>query len=255
MRLRSIFPALWQAETFASMSWDARFMLMGLWSYADDEGRGLDKVALIAAALLPFDLQRNSEETFERAAAAVDELCAAGAVTRYEVEGTKYLVISDWGEWQKPQRPTPSRFPAPTSGITKPSGGLQNPPEDSGGFPLGVRSSEHGNARASTGARSLVQSVIPRHYPRGEIMKLAAKTTELLSEGTPAADIESALRLWLTKPNAGPGLLPGLVSEVIKNREAPANGTRPGRSTVDTKVEGWLNMAVGAPTQPHELLP
>jgi hypothetical protein len=73
MRLRSIFPSLWQNETFAALSWDARFMLMGLWSYADDEGRGQDKVALIAAALFPFDLERDAAQTFQRTAAAVDE--------------------------------------------------------------------------------------------------------------------------------------------------------------------------------------
>ena len=77
MRLRSIFPSLWQSETFAALPWDARFMLMGLWSYADDEGRGLDRVALISAALFPFDLERGSVDTFQRVAAAVDELAAA----------------------------------------------------------------------------------------------------------------------------------------------------------------------------------
>ncbi len=148
MRLRSIFPSLWQSETFAALPWDARFMLMGLWSYADDEGRGLDRVALISAALFPFDLERGSVDTFQRvaaavdelaaaavdelAAAAVDELAAAGLVARYEVDGTRYLAISNWSEWQKPQRPTPSHFPSPTSANA-------HPPEDSPSV-LGVRS-------------------------------------------------------------------------------------------------------------------
>jgi hypothetical protein len=141
MRLRSIFPTLWQNEDFAALSWDARFMLMGLWSYADDEGRGLDKVALIAAALFPFDVQRDPRKTFARVSAAVDELAAAGRVIRYQVDGTSYIQIADWRSSQKPQRPTPSRFPTPS---------LRNPPEPSGGFPLGVRSSEFG-VRSSEG--------------------------------------------------------------------------------------------------------
>ena len=77
--------------------------------------------------------------------------------------------------------------------------------------------------RQTPAGRALTHSVIPSHYPRQEIMKLSEKASELLAEGIPAADIEAALRLWLTKPNAGPGLLPSLVSEVIKNREAPVH--------------------------------
>src|SRR5262249_50984629 len=135
MRLRSILPALWQSETFAALSWDARFLLIGLWSYADDAGRDLDRVALIAAALFPFDLERGSVETFQRVAAAIDELAAAGLVGRYEVDGTRYLQIVNWDDWQKPQRPTPSRFPDCSSG------GFRSTPEDSPSK-FGVRSSE-----------------------------------------------------------------------------------------------------------------
>lgn len=83
--------------------------------------------------------------------------------------------------------------------------------------------------------RTLAQSVIPKHYPRQEILKLGEKANELLAEGIPRDTVEAALQLWLTKPDAGPGLLPSLVSEVIKNREAPrTNGHRP--STADDRV-------------------
>jgi hypothetical protein len=88
-------------------------------------GRGLDRVVLIAAALVPFDLERDSVGTFERVAAAVDELVAAGLIHRYEIGGVRYLQVADSGDWQRPQRPTPSRFPA-------------FPPEDSGATPEGL---------------------------------------------------------------------------------------------------------------------
>jgi hypothetical protein len=112
MRMRIILPKLWQSETFAGVSWDARFLLMGLWSYCDDEGRGLDKTALIASALFPFDLQSDPSETFRRTGSALDELAAAKLIWRYQVHDDKYLQIVNWDDWHRPQKPTPSRFPS-----------------------------------------------------------------------------------------------------------------------------------------------
>jgi len=110
--MRAILPKLWESETFAGVSWDARFMLVGLWSYCDDEGRGPDKVALIAATLFPFDLQNDPTETYRRTTAALDELAAAKLIWRYRSRDDAYLQVLDWSDWQRPVRPTPSRIPA-----------------------------------------------------------------------------------------------------------------------------------------------
>jgi hypothetical protein len=111
MRMRIVLPKVWESKTFGGVSWDARFLLVGLWSFCDDEGRGLDATALIAATLFPYDLQNDPTETYRRTAAALDELAAAGLIWRYQVHDENYLQIISWDLWQQPRRPTPSRFP------------------------------------------------------------------------------------------------------------------------------------------------
>ena len=113
MRMRAILPKGGNRETFAGVSWDARFMLVGLWSYCDDEGRGLDATALIAATLFPFDLQNDPSETYRRTNAALDELAAAKLVWRCQSRGNAYLQVLDWSDWQRPARPNASRIPSP----------------------------------------------------------------------------------------------------------------------------------------------
>ncbi|AUM18271.1 hypothetical protein CSW53_18115 [Rhodococcus ruber] len=88
---------------------------------------------------------------------------------------------------------------------------------------------------------------------------LAMRAGELLKGGTPDTDVRAALELWLTKPNLGPGVLPSLVSEVIRNRSQPAAaapgtalaptgtaggpGRRPGIGKPTSKALGYMNAA------------
>lgn len=88
----------------------------------------------------------------------------------------------------------------------------------------------------------LVRDAIPAEHPQAVRTDLAIRAGTLLKSGTPPADIRDALALWLTKPNLGPGVLPSLVSEVVRNRTQPAPGiTTDGAATA--KARGWL--AVG----------
>ena len=96
-------------------------MLVGLWSYCDDEGRGLDATALIAATLFPFDLQNDPSETYRRTNAALDELAAAKLVWRCQSRGNAYLQVLDWSDWQRPARPNASRIPSPFGDEPPPS--------------------------------------------------------------------------------------------------------------------------------------
>jgi hypothetical protein len=71
----------------------------------------------------------------------------------------------------------------------------------------------------------LIDKVIPRTHPqvtRGALEKQAA---QLLDEGTDIETLQSALSKWLTKPNAGPSLLPLLVSDVLRERAEDDLGT------------------------------
>ncbi|MGC5028175.1 hypothetical protein ACLQ3K_25800 [Tsukamurella sp. DT100] len=83
----------------------------------------------------------------------------------------------------------------------------------------------------------LVRAAIPDEHPQATRTALALEAGALLNAGTPAATVDAALRLWLTKPNLGPRTLPSLVSEVLKSRAAPA----PGSTAATTRGREWID--------------
>jgi hypothetical protein len=69
-------------------------------------------------------------------------------------------------------------------------------------------------------AYRLVDRAIGRNHPSAVRTALAIEVKGLLRDGIDPELITATLELWLTKPNCGPRVLPSLVSEVIKTREA-----------------------------------
>jgi hypothetical protein len=72
---------------------------------------------------------------------------------------------------------------------------------------------------------------------------LRIKAGELVNSGTDPGIVAEALRLWATKTGIGPGLLPSLVSDVIKTRAA-ANGARDHRPPTAFERKTAHNLAV-----------
>lgn len=95
---------------------------------------------------------------------------------------------------------------------------------------------------AATTAAQLVKQQIGPQYPKAVRAKLATHAADLITSGTPPDIVADALRLWTTKEGVGPGILPWLVSDVIKSRNGQT--ARPARSTVDQKVAGWQTIPV-----------
>jgi len=120
-RIRTIKPEFFTSLTVAGLPVEARLTFIGLWTYADDEGRGVYDPRLVKAAVWPLD---------DRTAADVEKdlqaLTEASLITHYEVAGRQYFVIRSWQEHQKINRPTKSKLPdvedrehpPPTSGNT-----------------------------------------------------------------------------------------------------------------------------------------
>ena len=167
MRIRVIQPAFYDTEQIGALSWDARLVLIGLWSYVRDEGVGKDNLGQIVGALFPFDADKDYEGTRQRVSDALDELCAAGMLIRFETAGVKYVEIGNWPVWQKPDRPGKVRFPT-SAGV---SGDSSRESRES--LPCGVRSAEYGVRSSEYGVRSLeigVQREEPLHllpaFPR-----------------------------------------------------------------------------------------
>jgi hypothetical protein len=66
MRIRTIKPEFWTDKRVASWDVFTRLFFIGLWSAADDKGRGSAEPERLAAALFPYDLSRDPSETLAR---------------------------------------------------------------------------------------------------------------------------------------------------------------------------------------------
>lgn len=115
MRIRSIKPEFWRSDDITALDWETRLLFIGLWSYVDDNGVGLDKLAAITADLFAGDLEEDAPETFARVSRGLQKLQETGRITRYIADGKSYLHITNWGKHQRIDHPNRARYPLPTS--------------------------------------------------------------------------------------------------------------------------------------------
>ena len=113
-RIRSVKPETFTSFTLATVPIQARFLFIGLWTEADDEGKLIDSAKLIAGSIFPHD----DDVTAKQVNAWLDALASIEAIVRYEVDGAKYILVKEWGH-QKISHPGASRIPNPSG----------NPPE------------------------------------------------------------------------------------------------------------------------------
>lgn len=104
-RIRTIKPDIWTDEKFVELSTSARLLFIGLWNFADDEGRMPYSPKQIKLRILPAD-------TVD-AAALLAEMEALGLIIVYVADGEKLLQIKGFTKHQKVDRPNPSRLPPP----------------------------------------------------------------------------------------------------------------------------------------------
>ena len=110
MRIRSIKPEFWISESVGRLSRDARLLFIGLWSFADDSGRSRGAFAAISGALFPYD-----NDATKCLPKWFTELEKEGMVRRYTgTDGNTYIEIPNWLKHQKIEKPSKSRFPAPS---------------------------------------------------------------------------------------------------------------------------------------------
>ena len=110
-RIRSIKPEFFTSETIASLPLSARLTFVGLWTYVDDNGVGLDNEMLINASIWP--LEEDSLETLARTREDLATLSRKGLVKRYRDSRKGYLHITSWDEHQKVDHPKKPRYPKP----------------------------------------------------------------------------------------------------------------------------------------------
>lgn len=103
-------PKIWESESFGSLSCLAKLFWIGMISNADDEGIGRAQPKYLKSKILPYDEIRITD--IEK---ALDEIGHNMSVTFYEVDGNKYYFLNNWKNWQSINKPTASKYPAPSN--------------------------------------------------------------------------------------------------------------------------------------------
>ncbi len=106
MRIRSIKPEFWRSDDIAALPLSARLLFIGLWSYVDDNGVGLDKLPAVAADLFADDLSVDPTETLRRVAVDTTRLSDAGLIVRYQADGKSLLYVTNWESHQIVKNPS-----------------------------------------------------------------------------------------------------------------------------------------------------
>lgn len=106
-RKRMIDPGIWESEDFSKLSKFARLVWIGLFSNADDAGRGKANPAYIKSLLFAYD----EDVDIQAIKIALDEIEKTMSIDFYEVDGKRYYQLQSWSKFQTINRPSPSQIP------------------------------------------------------------------------------------------------------------------------------------------------
>lgn len=106
-RKRMIDPSIWINEDFGSLSILAKLVFIGLFSIADDEGRGKASPAYIKAVLFPY----NDDLRIADVEKTLSEISSKMSVIFYSCDENMYYTLTSWNMWQKIDKPSQSKLP------------------------------------------------------------------------------------------------------------------------------------------------
>ena len=109
-RIRSVHPDICLSATMADLSARYERTFVRLWTHCDDHGRCVDNSRLIKAAIYPL-LDAMTPDVLDEELRVLSD---AGLILRYEVAGKRLIQVVSWDEFQHPNRPKDSKFPAPS---------------------------------------------------------------------------------------------------------------------------------------------
>ncbi|MCI9247475.1 MAG: hypothetical protein HFJ30_10355 [Clostridia bacterium] len=107
-RKRMIDPNIWQSEDFGKLSLLAKIVFIGLFSLADDEGRGRANPVYLKSTLFPYEESMRSADITK----SLFEISSNMSVIFYSCDGSDYYSLYNWDTWQKIDKPTNSKIPA-----------------------------------------------------------------------------------------------------------------------------------------------
>lgn len=106
-RKRMIDPNIWQSEDFSRLSTLAKLVFIGLFSLADDEGRGRCNPVYLKSTLFPYEEGIRSADIDK----TLSEISSNMSVVFYSCDGSSYYSLYNWNTWQKIDRPSESKIP------------------------------------------------------------------------------------------------------------------------------------------------
>jgi hypothetical protein len=252
MRIRTIKPEFWRSDDITALPMDVRLLFIGLWSYVDDNGVGIDDYRQITADL--FALEEDQAAIRKYVREGLVTLSRGLQVVRYMIDDRPYVFIRSWDRHQKVDRPSKPRYPRPPTDfdpstsrngydpdhVATPSRPLATP------SPRGrvAGTGEQGNrgtgekpttptASATTphNAQTLVAWWIDhcqKRPPNNVIGQVSRTIKTLLEEGIIPGDIRNGLALWAAK-GLHPSALPSVVNERMNSSTfAQDNRANPG---------------------------
>lgn len=106
-RKRMIDPNIWQSEDFSKLSTLGKLVFIGLFSLADDEGRGRSNPVYLKSTLFPYEEGIRSADIDK----TLSEISSNMSVIFYSCNGSSYYSLYNWNTWQKIDRPSESKIP------------------------------------------------------------------------------------------------------------------------------------------------
>lgn len=106
VRARNVKPSFFQNEELADIPPYGRLLFIGLWCCADREGRLEDRPRRIKACTFPYE-EVDCDSLLQ-------QLADKGFIARYEVEGERYIQVTNFTKHQNPHvKESASTIPAP----------------------------------------------------------------------------------------------------------------------------------------------
>jgi len=99
-RIRYIKPSLWKDEDIAELSHQTRLFYIGLWNFADRDGRLEDRPKWLKVEIFPYekaDIEKMLQELSKPKPNSYRPF-----IQRYEINNKKYIQILSWSEHQNP---------------------------------------------------------------------------------------------------------------------------------------------------------
>ena len=116
-RRRMIDPNFWQSEDISKLSIRQRLLVVGLFSNADDEGKGRASIPYIRSIVFPYD-----DIPVKDLAQDLIVIAENVSICLYEVDGNSYYKFTNWEKWQRVDKPQPSLLPDPPESLQNNSG-------------------------------------------------------------------------------------------------------------------------------------